>query len=46
MPDDVRIGAAQRYIAAYEQITGAPFVPDTTPPLARIAKNLGIGAPA
>lgn len=46
MPDDVRIGAAQRYIAAYEQITGEPFVPDTTPPLARIAKNLGIGARA
>jgi phosphoribosylaminoimidazole-succinocarboxamide synthase len=46
MPDDVRIGAAQRYIAAFEQITGGPFVPDTSPPLARIAKNLGIGARA
>jgi phosphoribosylaminoimidazole-succinocarboxamide synthase len=44
MTDEVRIGAAQRYIAAYEQITGEPFVPDTRPPLARIANNLGIGA--
>jgi phosphoribosylaminoimidazole-succinocarboxamide synthase len=43
MPDDVRIAAAQRYIAAYEQITGAVFVPDASPPLARIAKNLGVG---
>jgi phosphoribosylaminoimidazole-succinocarboxamide synthase len=43
MPDDVRIGAAERYIAAYEQITGKPFAPDTQPPLARIARNLGAG---
>jgi phosphoribosylaminoimidazole-succinocarboxamide synthase len=40
MPDEIRIGAAERYIAAYEQITGEPFVPDTSPPAARIAKNL------
>lgn len=46
MPDDVRIGAAERYIAAYEQITGRAFVPDTTPPLARIARNLGVSAGA
>src|SRR5579884_473598 len=44
MPDDVRVGAAERYVAAYEQITGEAFVPDTEPPLARIAKNLGVGA--
>jgi phosphoribosylaminoimidazole-succinocarboxamide synthase len=25
MPDDVRVGAAQRYIEAYERITGEPF---------------------
>jgi phosphoribosylaminoimidazole-succinocarboxamide synthase len=43
MTDDVRVGAAERYIAAYEQITGEPFVPDTQPPLARMKKNLGIG---
>jgi phosphoribosylaminoimidazole-succinocarboxamide synthase len=42
MPDDVRVGAAERYIAAYEQVTGEPFVPDIEPPLARIAKNLGL----
>ncbi len=42
MPDDVRVGAAERYIAAYEQITGETFVPDTQSPLPRIAKNLGL----
>jgi phosphoribosylaminoimidazole-succinocarboxamide synthase len=46
MPDDVRVGAAERYIAAYEQITGEMFVPDTSPPLARIAKNLGLRSEA
>ncbi len=44
MPDEVRVGAAERYSAAYEQITGEPFVPNTEPPLARIRANLGIGA--
>lgn len=44
MPDDVRVGAAERYIAAFEQITGEPFVPDVRPPLARIRGNLGSGA--
>jgi phosphoribosylaminoimidazole-succinocarboxamide synthase len=43
MPDDVRVGAAERYIAAYEQITGEPFVPSTEPPVARIVKNLHLG---
>jgi phosphoribosylaminoimidazole-succinocarboxamide synthase len=42
MPDDVRIGAAERYIAAFEQITGRAFVPDEEPPLPRMAKNLGV----
>jgi phosphoribosylaminoimidazole-succinocarboxamide synthase len=42
IPDDVRVGAAQRYIQAYEQITGESFVPDTQPPAARLAKNLGV----
>lgn len=41
LPDDVRVGAAQRYIEAYEQLTGEAFVPDTTPPLERMKKNLG-----
>ena len=43
LPDDVRVGAAERYIAAYEQITGEAFVPDESPPAARIAKNLHLG---
>jgi phosphoribosylaminoimidazole-succinocarboxamide synthase len=43
MTDDVRVGAAERYITAYEQITGQAFVPDTQAPLARMKKNLGVG---
>ena len=43
MPDEVRVGAAERYIAAYEQITGEAFVPDTEPPLARMKRNLESG---
>jgi phosphoribosylaminoimidazole-succinocarboxamide synthase len=42
MPDDVRVGAAERYIAAFEQICGRAFVPDEEPPLARMARNLGV----
>jgi phosphoribosylaminoimidazole-succinocarboxamide synthase len=42
LPSDVRVGAARRYIEAFEKITGEAFVPDTEPPLARIAKNLGV----
>jgi phosphoribosylaminoimidazole-succinocarboxamide synthase len=44
MTDDVRVGAAEKYIAAFEQITGTAFAPSTEPPLARIAKNLGLPA--
>jgi len=40
LPDNVRVGAARRYIEAYEAITGEDFVPDLAPPLPRIAKNL------
>jgi phosphoribosylaminoimidazole-succinocarboxamide synthase len=40
MPDDVRVGAAERYISAYEQITGLTFAPDTAPPLPRLHKTL------
>jgi phosphoribosylaminoimidazole-succinocarboxamide synthase len=46
MSDEVRVGAAERYIAAYEQITGRAFEPDTAPPLARIRKNLGLAGGA
>ncbi len=42
MSDDVRVGAAERYIAAYERITGEVFEPDTESPVARIAKRLSI----
>lgn len=44
LPSDVRVGAARRYIEAFEKITGETFVPDTEPPIARIAKNLGVSA--
>lgn len=42
LPDDVRVGAAARYIAAYEQITGTSFTPDESEPTARIRRNLGL----
>lgn len=42
LPPEVRIGAAKRYMEAYEKITGEPFTPNTEDPLPRIAKNLGI----
>lgn len=42
LPPEVRVGAAKRYVEAFERITGDTFVPDTDPPLARIAKNLGL----
>lgn len=42
IPDDVKIEAVVRYLAACERIVGAPFVPDLEPPAARMAKNLGI----
>jgi phosphoribosylaminoimidazole-succinocarboxamide synthase len=41
MPDDIKIEAARRYIASYEQVTGTTFVPDTREPVARIAAALG-----
>lgn len=44
LTSDVRIGAAKRYMEAFERITGEAFTPNTEPPLARIAKNLGLTA--
>ena len=41
LPDEVRVEAARRYIASYEQVTGRTFVPDTREPVARIAAALG-----
>jgi phosphoribosylaminoimidazole-succinocarboxamide synthase len=44
IPDDVRVEAAERYIASYELVTGQAFEPDPSPdPAARIARNLGVG---
>ncbi len=42
LPPEVRVGAAKRYVEAFERITGETFVPDTDPPLARITTNLGL----
>jgi len=44
MPDEVRVGAAERYIDAYERITGEPFVPNTENPVERIARQLSVPA--
>lgn len=41
MPDDFVAQVAERYIAAYERLTGAPFVPGETPAGPRIARALG-----
>jgi phosphoribosylaminoimidazole-succinocarboxamide synthase len=41
MPDEIRIEAARRYIASFELVTGTTFVPDTRPPLPRIAAAIG-----
>lgn len=41
MPSEVRCEAARRYIASYELVTGRPFVPVTSEPVARIAAALG-----
>jgi phosphoribosylaminoimidazole-succinocarboxamide synthase len=40
LPDDVRVGAAQRYIEAFQRITGTAFEPNTEDPVERICKNL------
>jgi phosphoribosylaminoimidazole-succinocarboxamide synthase len=41
MPDEVRVEAARRYIAAFELVTGETFVPDPRDPIPRIAAALG-----
>jgi len=45
IPDDVRVEASRRYIQACDQIRGTAFAPDTSDPLPRIAKNLGLETP-
>jgi phosphoribosylaminoimidazole-succinocarboxamide synthase len=42
MPPEVRIGAAKRYMEAFEKITGEAFAPNTEEPIARIARSLGL----
>jgi phosphoribosylaminoimidazole-succinocarboxamide synthase len=42
LPDEVRVEAARRYIESFEQLTGRAFVPDTSDPIARIKRNLGL----
>ncbi len=42
LTDEVRVEAARRYIQIFELITGRGFEPETSDPLPRIAKNLGI----
>jgi phosphoribosylaminoimidazole-succinocarboxamide synthase len=44
LPDDVRVGAAKRYIEAYERITGTTFEPNTEAPIERIRQNLGVAS--
>lgn len=40
MPPDVIARIAQRYIGAYERLTGGAFVPGEQPPQARIERNM------
>ncbi len=40
IPDEVRVEASRRYIAAYEAIVGEPFVPDEEAPVPRLKRNL------
>ncbi|MCA9719678.1 MAG: phosphoribosylaminoimidazolesuccinocarboxamide synthase, partial [Myxococcales bacterium] len=42
LPDDLRVEAARRYVATYERLTGVDFVPDTSPPIPRLRRNLGL----
>jgi phosphoribosylaminoimidazole-succinocarboxamide synthase len=44
LPPEVRVGAAKRYVEAFERITGETFVPDTSLPIPRIATNLGLAS--
>jgi phosphoribosylaminoimidazole-succinocarboxamide synthase len=44
MPDALRVGAAERYISAFEKITGETFVANEQEPLARLTKSLSMFA--
>ena len=43
LPLEVRVTAAERYIAAFEQVSGQPFAPNLEAPTERIARNLSLG---
>jgi phosphoribosylaminoimidazole-succinocarboxamide synthase len=43
LPLGVRVTAAERYIAAFEQVSGQTFHGDFEAPIPRIERNLGIG---
>jgi len=40
IPDDIRVEASRRYIAAFEAITDQPFTPNEEEPIGRIRRNL------
>lgn len=40
IPDDIRVSLAQKYVAAFETITGLTFAPEVGSVAARIEKNL------
>ncbi len=42
IPDEVRVEASRRYIQACDEIRGVAFEPNTSEPVTRIAKNLGL----
>ncbi len=42
LPVEVRVEAATRYIAAFEQVSGTVFEPNFEEPTARIRRNLGL----
>lgn len=42
LPNEIRVEAAVRYISAFEQVSGRPFVPNFEDPTDRIQRNLGL----
>src|SRR5687768_17079961 len=42
LTDEVRVEAARRYIETYQLVTGRGFEPDTSDPLQRIGRKLGV----
>ena len=40
IPEEIRIEASRRYIAACQLVQGTPFVPNLEPPTERLVRNL------